>query len=149
MSVLNDYADEIRKLFQNKKFTLEDRKMLRELGATDEITTSQALAVLFAEVAMIDQDFDEREYGFIIKHLGDNFSLEPKEVKGLIAYGTTLIENLQSTEQFTSHLRQNLDSEQRSKLLDVINGLIFADGVEHGFEVYLRDRLKKTLEIKS
>jgi len=147
MSVLSEFSQEVRKLFQKKKFTLEDRKILRELGATDEITTSQAIAVLLAEVAMIDQNFDEQEYGFIFTHLEKHFELTQKEVKGLIEYGSSLISNLQSTELFSKHLKENLSLEDRNKLMNVLESLIQADGVEHGFEIYLKERLQTTLEV--
>ena len=147
MSALDDFSEEVRKLFDKKKFTLADRQILRELGATDEITTSQAIAVLLAEMAMIDQNFDEREYGYIFTHLEKHFDMSQDEAKHLIKYGTSLISNLQSTELFAKHLREALGDEERSKLMKVLEGLIQADGVEHGFEVYLRDRLKNTLEV--
>ncbi len=146
MSLINQFAEEVRKVF-NKKITLEDRKVLRELSTKDEVQTSQAIAVLLAEIAMIDQEFDDREYGYIFKHLEEAFDLDQNEIKNLISYGARLIENLQSTEVFSNHLKETLSAEERKELLKVINGLIKADGVEHGFEVFLQDRLKLTLEV--
>ncbi len=126
-------------------FSKDEKTLLDELGAGRKVTQEQAIAVLVSEIALCDLEFDKREYEFLFEYFKSKFGLKDGEIRNLIQQGTLLMANMQTTELFAQHLVNTMSSEEREELLVMVKGLIHSDEIEHGFELYLFDRLERLL----
>ena len=97
-----------------------------------------ALTVLLVDLASCDDDFDPREYQMLSNGLRRVFGTAKHEVQALVNQAKLAIANLRGTNKFAALLRDNLDEEKRRAILEVIDDVIMVDGVEDGFETYLR-----------
>ena len=58
------------------------------------------------------------------------------------------LQNMRGSTSYIETLRENLDDAQRRAILEVIDDVIDADGVEDGFETYLRTKFADLLGLK-
>jgi len=99
-----------------------------------------ALTVMLVDLASCDQKFEQREYQLIFSGLHKIFGTKKEEVQALVNQANILLANLRGVGQFAKILKENLDEEKRKAVLEVIDEMIHADGVEDGFEIYLRHK---------
>lgn len=128
-------------------FSKEDLKILDELEAGRKFSKEQAIAVLVSEIALCDLEFDKKEYDYLFSYFKATYGLKDGQIRNLIQQGTMLMANLQTTEQFAEHLVEVMTLEERTSLVKMVSGLIKADDVEHGFELYLFERLERLLGV--
>ena len=104
-----------------------------------------AVTVLLVDLASVDQNFDMQEYNTICNGLGRIFGTTREEVQALVNKANLIIANLRGTSRFADLLKQSLSVEQRTLVMEVINEVIGADGVQDGFEVYLKHKFTDLL----
>lgn len=97
-----------------------------------------AFTVLLVDLASCDQNFDQNEYQIITTGLMRVFGTTKDQVQSLVNQASMVISNMRGTNRFAEQLKENLDVETRQKILEVIDEIIHSDGVEDGFETYLR-----------
>jgi uncharacterized tellurite resistance protein B-like protein len=106
-----------------------------------------ALTILLVELASSDQSFDGPEYQMIVLGLYRMFGTGKAEVGEMINQSLTILENLRGTSKFATMLKENLSEAERIAVMEVMDEVIMADGVIDGYEVYLRIKLAKLLEV--
>ena len=107
-----------------------------------------ALAVLLVDLASVDQNFDMREYNTIAAGLARIFGTNLHEVQSLVNQANLVLKNLRGTSRFAELLRDNLSVEERQDVMKIIDEVISADGIEDGFETYLRHKFSDLLQVK-
>lgn len=104
-----------------------------------------ALVVILVDLSYADQNFTQDEHNEIISLLAKNFQFTPAKTKHLIGQAKLTIANLRGTENFAKLLCENLNEEQRKKVLDIIHSIIVADNTIDPFETYLEGKYQKLL----
>ena len=107
-----------------------------------------AVTVLLVDLAASDQEFDPREYQVIVHGLMEMFGTQKHEVSALINQAQTILRNLRGVSQFGKLLTDNLSLDERMSIMRIIEQVIQADGVEDGYETYLRHKLQKMLGLE-
>lgn len=107
-----------------------------------------ALAVILVDLASCDQNFDNHEYHAICEGMRRVLGTSKTEVGALVQRAQIAIANLRGTSNFATLLRDNLSDDARSSIWEVIEELISADGVQDGFELYLRNKYAELLGIE-
>ena len=103
--------------------------------------------MLLVELAGSDQNFDAREYNVISNGLRRIFGTTKDEVAALINQATLNLAHLRGTGRFATLLKDNMTLEERQVVMEVIEEVIAADGVEDGFETYLRHKFSDLLGV--
>ena len=104
-----------------------------------------AFAVVLVDLASCDQQFAPREYLAISSGLRRLFGTPKERVQGLVNQANIILANLRGTSRYATLLKNNLDIEEKTAVMETIDDLIAADGVEEGFEVYLRTKFADLL----
>ena len=104
-----------------------------------------AFAVVLVDLASCDQKFAPREYQVIAGGLRRLFSTPKERVKSLVNQANVVLANLRGTSRFAMMLRDNLDGDEKRAVMETIDDLIGSDGVEDGFETYLRTKFADLL----
>ncbi|MCB0358018.1 MAG: TerB family tellurite resistance protein [Bdellovibrionales bacterium] len=142
--VLGTLGSQIRGVFRRLSGQ-RDLVLLRDLASSDVPPKERAIAALFCELALIDQQFHQKEYEFIFSFFRSRFGLEEREIRELVQQATAAIKNLQSSESFAVQLRETLPESERREVLAAIDDLIAVDGDEDGYELYVRGRFEQLL----
>ena len=107
-----------------------------------------AVTVLLVDLASCDQNFDAQEYETICVGLKRLFGTTPAQVKDLVHQAKLTLGNLRGLERFANLLREHLSEDEKVKVFEVIDEVIKADGVEDGFEIFLRMKFASMLGVK-
>jgi uncharacterized tellurite resistance protein B-like protein len=97
-----------------------------------------ALAVILVDLAGADGSFEQAEYSVIVSGLSRVFGTAKDEVTPLVNQAKNILQGLRGTSSQAALLKQYLTQEEKISVMDVIDDLIASDGVEDGFETYLR-----------
>ena len=108
-----------------------------------------AVVVLLVDLATCDQQFDEKEYQAISAGLRRIFHLDQRDIGHYVQAAQAALGSLRGIGAFTSLIRDECSPEQRNAIMHVVNEVIAADGREDDFEVYLRHKLAKLLNVPS
>ncbi|MCO6430708.1 MAG: TerB family tellurite resistance protein [Deltaproteobacteria bacterium] len=106
-----------------------------------------ALTVLLVELASCDQTFEPQEYNILQNGLRRMFGTSKHHVQALVNQATVVLKNLRGTSRFGDILKKNLDQKQREAILEIVEEIISADGVQDGFEIYTRNKIATMLEL--
>lgn len=147
-NILKDIANSARSILKGLGGGRKRTELLDELLSDDSTTESEAIAALLVEIAMIDQEFSKEEYEFIFRFFRENYELEEREIWELVRNASTRYGNYKSTGAFSSHLAETMDKKERQKVLNAMGELIKVDGVEHGFELFVKSRMEELLKLK-
>ncbi|MBN8548270.1 MAG: TerB family tellurite resistance protein [Deltaproteobacteria bacterium] len=138
----------VNNIFQNNE------KLLQRQGSANTSRPSiakkdmeLALTVLLVDLAGCDQSFDIQEYNIIQNGLRRVFGTTKSEVTALINQANLTLKNLRGSGRFANLLKDSLDQAQREVIMEVIEDVIAADGVEDGFETYLRHKFADLLGV--
>ncbi len=104
-----------------------------------------AMAIILVDLASCDNNFDQREYQVITRGLNRLFGTNKCDVEKLVQQAQTVVDGLRGTANFAKLLKDNLKDEEKDVVLELIDELIDADGVEDGFETYLRHKYSDLL----
>ncbi|MCB0337825.1 MAG: TerB family tellurite resistance protein [Bdellovibrionales bacterium] len=136
----------LEQIFSNHKHVVKNKDLkagieLRELEL--------AFTVLLVDLASCDQNFDQDEYQVISKGLIRVFGTSKDQVTALVNQANLVISNMRGTNRFAEMLRDNLSTENKEKVLEIIDEIIQIDGVEDGFETYLRAKFVSLLGLEA
>lgn len=138
----------LEKIFDKNEQLLNKRKQFKADKEVSVIDLEVALTVLLVDLASCDQEFDQQEYQVISKGLRRMFGTSKEDVTKLVNQATLVLTNLRGTNRFVELLKDNLDPEEKEMAIQIIDEIIMADGVEDGFETYLRAKFISMLGVE-
>jgi uncharacterized tellurite resistance protein B-like protein len=126
----------------------ENNQLLEAMDGGDQITPELAYTVLLVDLAMIDQDFDEREYAYLMTKLEEKFGLDKEEIVVLIEQAKRSVEGFRGPKSMVDYLRDHLSVSEKQGVMALIDGLIEADQVKDDAELHLKEAFKALLGLK-
>jgi uncharacterized tellurite resistance protein B-like protein len=104
----------------------------------DEATRQQALriatAVLMVNVARADHVFDESEFDSVLNLVQSHFGLAPEDAAELFNAANEKVDDLVSVHEFTQLLHENLDEDEKARIVAMLWRIAYADGRLDKFE---------------
>jgi uncharacterized tellurite resistance protein B-like protein len=138
--------DEFKKFLQLRNVNQsQDRKTFKDRNLQAELEF--ALTIILVELASSDEGFAHEEYNTITLGLRTIFGTERDKVQAYINRSILTLNNLRGTTEYADLLRNNLDKEQLLKIINIIEDVIGADGVEDSYEIYLRSKYRRLFGI--
>lgn len=100
-----------------------------------------ASAALMVEAATLDGVFDESERAAILELIQRAFELNAEDAEALI--NEAISHHSESTHllRFTRAVKDHFDEEERIELVEMMWGVVYADGVLHDYEANLMRRI--------
>lgn len=137
----NVLGQAINNIFTQHDTFLSDEKLkLKKKNKAPKFQLELALSVILVDLASCDQDFHSQEFQAVSRGLRRVFGTQKTEVLELVHRAQAVIANLRGTANFAKLLSDNTSPEEKQAISGVIEELIAADGVEDGFESYLRKK---------
>ena len=87
-----------------------------------------ATAVLMVDVALVDSTFDEAEFEHMIGLIKDRFGLSAQAAADLINAANAEADELVSVYEFTKVLHDNLNHDEKARVIDLLWAIACADG---------------------
>ena len=87
-----------------------------------------ATAVLMIDVARADHVFDDSEFDRVLQLVEAHFHLEPEQAAALVNAADETAEDLVSLHEFTQLLHNNLDEQEKSRIVGMLWKVAYADG---------------------
>lgn len=140
-------VDTLNQLFSQNKQLADKKESFQRKQNVNKRELEVALTVLLVDLASCDQNFDPEEYTMIQQGLTRIFGTSKDQVSALVNQANTALSNLRGSSSYLKLLNENLSSDEKKAVLCIIDQVIGADGVEDGFEVYLRTKFKDMLGI--
>ena len=106
-----------------------------------------ATAVLMVDVARSDHVFDVEEFDEVLKLVETHFQLSPDQAAALINAADEEAEDLVSLHEFTQLLHQNLDEDEKARIVGLLWKIAYADGRLHRYEDSLVLRISDLLHV--
>jgi len=104
-----------------------------------------AATVVLVDLASSDSGFEQREYHVIGEALRSLFGTSKDQIQGLVNQANLALKNLRGTNYYAKLLKENLEPAAKKALMEYVEDLIGADGIEDGFEIYLRKKIADSL----
>jgi uncharacterized tellurite resistance protein B-like protein len=130
----------------HKRLLQYDADMLEAVEADDPIDEATAYAVLLTELALADGSMDRDEERVIEIALGQIPGVRRGDVGMLMERARGMIDSFRGPFSFVSRIKREYSHAEREKLFGMIDRLIKADGVENGYEKYLREKFHALLQ---
>lgn len=106
-----------------------------------------ATALLLAEAASLDGDFDAGEEAAIRGLLTEEFNLEAGEADALIADARAWIDHSVELYGMTRTIKDRMMPEDRIRILEMVWAVAYSDGELHDFEANLARRVAGLLHV--
>lgn len=135
---------EIGSVFAKKEQMNQKKKNLAKEKGIETRQLEVALAVILVDLASCDGSFDQTEYTIIMSGLMSVFGTPKDEVSALVNQAKVQLQGMRGTSGSAALLKQYLDMEEKTAIVEIIDELIASDGIEDGFETYLR---AKTIDL--
>ena len=103
----------------------------------DDKTSIKACIALLLETSMADEVLDESELITLKDSLIKDFSIDEDEIDELIEISKKNIDDSNSLYDFTRDINDNLDSEERIKLIESMWKIAYADGNIDKYEEHI------------
>ena len=100
-------------------------------------TSIKACIALLLETSMADEVLDESELVTLKDSLIKDFSIDEDEIDELIEISKKNIDDSNSLYDFTRDINDNLDSEERIKLIESMWKIAYADGNIDKYEEHI------------
>jgi len=96
--------------------------------ADREAALRLATAVLMIDVARADDVFDESEFDRVLMLMEKHFKLRPEQAAELVNEAGDKAEELVSIHEFTKILHQNLNADEKERIVGLLWQIAYADG---------------------
>jgi len=106
-----------------------------------------ATAVLLVDVARSDHIFDDDEFDQVLKLIETHFQLSPDQAAALVNAADEEAEDLVSLHEFTQLLHQNLNEQEKARIVGLLWQVAYADGELHRYEDSLVLRISDLLHV--
>jgi uncharacterized tellurite resistance protein B-like protein len=134
----------------NKFSDVLDQAMLdAEQRRQKRIDSKIAAAILLVAVVKADGEVNRMEFAEVIDILGKRFNMPPKEIGTLLEEASDSIEAEHDLAEFTLHLRNAWDQQERLNLLRSFWEIAIADDLIDNQERSLINRLASLLDLPS
>ena len=111
--------------------------------------TRLAACALLLELAHADHEFTDTERIHIHAAVGRQFRLDPREAAELLELADKERESAGDVWQFTSLIKENYSRGQKIVLLEIMWGLVWADGQLARREEYLMRKICDVLDVEA
>lgn len=118
----------IRKLYDQVMNALAAKAPAEREAAEREDMLRLATAVLMVDVARADHVFDETELDSVLRLIQQNFNLTPRQATELVEEAEGVAEDLVSVQHFTRRLHENLDEDDKARIVELLWQVAYADG---------------------
>jgi len=118
----------IKRLVEQIAGALSGAESVQQDPAEREHAIRKATAVLMANVARADHDFDEAEMELLLELVARHFELTPDEAGDLANAADEEAENLVSLHRFTQLLHNNLSDDEKARVVSLLWQIAYADG---------------------
>ncbi|MFT6154164.1 MAG: putative tellurite resistance protein B-like protein [Bermanella sp.] len=117
---------------------------------TEQSTGSvdRAAAALMVEVVMADDQFNDEEKAKLPALLKAHTGLTTQECLALIKIAETEVDHATSLHQFTRHLNESFDIDQKLSLVFTLWSIAFADGHLDRYEVHIIRKISDLLHLR-
>ena len=106
-----------------------------------------ATCVILLEAATADDHFTDEEQGHIIKILQDRFQMTPESVRELVESAENERKNATDLWYYTNIINENMDNEDKYRLMELVWEVIYSDGTLDKFENYVAHKLLNMLRL--
>ena len=131
-------GSDIGSVFAKQEAMQKKKKQLSKEKGLNARELEVALTVILVDLAGADGNFDQSEYSVIGNGLARVFGTAKDEVTALVNQAQIILQGMRGTGSQAAVLKEHLNHEEKIAVMDVIDDLIASDGVEDGFETYLR-----------
>jgi len=114
---------------------------------TPEKMIQIATCALFLEIANSDEHFSNEERQTIIEILKNKFSLTEDEVQNLIKETEHSLDDSIDLWQFTNLINKHFSDEDKTKILENLWKIIYADEILDTYEDYLAHKIANLLHL--
>lgn len=106
-----------------------------------------AACAVFLEMAQIDNEFDERERDHIVGVFEQEFGLSSEDVIELRKSAAQQLARSKGYWTLTNAINRHYNNEEKYRLVELLWGLVYADGKMDEHENYLMHKLGKLLRL--
>jgi uncharacterized tellurite resistance protein B-like protein len=106
-----------------------------------------ATAVLMLDVARADHVFDDSEFTRVLDLVESHFGMAPEDAALLVNAADEKAENLTSLYDFTQLLHQNLDENEKARIVGMLWEIAYADGALDKYEDSLVLKISDLLHV--
>ncbi len=93
-----------------------------------EAALRMATAVLMIDVARADHVFDEAELDSVLRLVETHFGLEPEDAAQLVNLASEKAEDIVSVHDFAKLLHEQLDEDEKVRIVSLLWQVAYADG---------------------
>ena len=112
-----------------------------------EAALRSATAVLMLDVARADHVFDESEFDRVLKLVERHFGMSPEDAAELVNAADDKAEELVSLHEFTQLLHNNLDEDEKGRIVSLLWQVAYADGRLDMYEDALVRKISDLLHV--
>ena len=136
-------------MFKSIKDFFETQLLKSEQANKDTNTPSLELAaaVLMLEISLADSTIHEAERKVIEEAMQNSFSLSENDASTLIALAEQEVDHAVSLHDFTTLINRVLSREDRSKIVEMLWKVAFADAVLDKYEEYFIRKIADLLYV--
>lgn len=106
-----------------------------------------ATCVILLEAATADDHFTDEEQGQIINILQDRFQMTPEAVRELVESAEKERKSATDLWYYTNVINENMDNEEKYRLMELVWEVIYSDGTLDKFENYVAHKLLNMLRL--
>jgi uncharacterized tellurite resistance protein B-like protein len=106
-----------------------------------------ATAVLMLDVARADHVFEESEFDRVLGLIQSHFDLAPEDAAELVNLADDKAEDLTSLHDFTQLLHNNLDENEKARIIGLLWQVAYADGQLDKYEDSLVLKISELLHV--
>lgn len=106
-----------------------------------------ATAVLMIDVARADHVFEDSEFDRVLNLVETHYGLTPEQAAGLVNSADEKAEDLVSLHEFTQLLHNNLDEQEKARIIGLLWQIAYADGELDRYEDSLVLKISDLLHV--
>ncbi len=118
----------IKRIFEQVVVAISAKPAPAEDDSSRQKGIRLATAVLMLDVARADHVFDETEFDEVLELVEKHFGLSPEDSAELVNEADYRAEDLTSLHEFTQLLHNNLDEDEKSRIVEMLWKIAYADG---------------------
>ena len=112
-----------------------------------EAALRSATAVLMLDVARADHVFEESEFERVLELVEKHFGISPEDAAELVNAADDKAEDLVSLHEFTQLLHNNLDEDEKARIVGLLWQVAYADGRLDKYEDSLVRKISDLLHV--
>ena len=118
----------IKKLYDKVVKVLSKQPSAGREAAEREKALRLATAVLMVDVARADHVFDETELESVLLLIQKHFGLDSEQAADLVDEAGDVAEDLVTVQHFTRRLHENLEEDEKARIVELLWKVAYADG---------------------